>query len=191
MARWIFVRHGQSVANVERWLSGHVDTPLTDEGRAQARSAAAELAGTPLARAFTSDLVRAHDTARILLDRRDVPLTVTSALRERECGDWACAKLDELRASGEVELLFGWHSKPPGGESQAQVGARVLAWLASVSEVEGTTLLVAHGGVIRILLGLLDGVALDAIGRNRVANATPHVRELAAGRWTDLAATHG
>ena len=191
LSRWIFVRHGQSVANVERWLSGHVDTPLTDEGRAQARRARVELDAVPLGRAFTSDLVRAHDTARILLEGREVPLTVTPSLRERECGDWACANLDELRASGEVVLLFGWESRPPGGESQADVAARVLAWLVGLDEIDGTTLVVAHGGVIRILLGLLDGVALEDIGRNRVANATPHTRELAAGRWAELAALHG
>ena len=45
MRRWIFLRHGESVANAEGWLSGQVDTPLTERGRDQARQAARDLAG--------------------------------------------------------------------------------------------------------------------------------------------------
>ncbi len=191
MARWIFVRHGQSVANVERWLSGHVDTPLTPLGREQARAAGQELQDVPLARAFTSDLVRAHDTARLVLHGREVPLEVTTALRERFLGDWASQRIDALRASGEMSVMLGWETGPPGGESQAMLARRVLRWLATVDEVEGHTLIVAHGGVIRVLLGLIDGVPLHDIGKNRIANARPNVRDLEPGTWTELVASHG
>ena len=51
---------------------------------------------------------------------------------------------------------------------------------------EGATLVVSHGGTIRTLLGLLDGLPLEQIGRNGVANATAVVRDLPAGTWTSL-----
>ncbi|MCB9763441.1 MAG: histidine phosphatase family protein [Alphaproteobacteria bacterium] len=189
--RWVFVRHGESVANVEGWLAGHVDTPLTEKGVRQARGAARTLADQPFSRAFCSDLQRAHRTAELILEGRpdpqEVPLTVTPQLRERALGAWSERPKAEIRRSGEMDLLLTWAERPPGGESQADLAARLLDFLADLEPVDGHTLVVAHGGVIRVMLGLLDGTPVEGIGTTRIENARPIARDIEAGRWEALA----
>ncbi len=191
MSRWVFLRHGESVANRERWLSGHVDTPLTDLGRQQAREAGARLAELPFSRAWCSDLRRARETAELALAGRAVPLEATPALRERFLGDWGRRSIDDMRAAGGMAVLIRWEGRPPGGESQADLAARLLPWFASQPDDPAPRLVAAHGGVIRVLLGLIDGMDVDEIGKHRVANAQPIERTVTAARWGALAAERG
>ena len=190
---WIFLRHGESRANVERWLSGHVDVELTERGREQARVAGRQLAEQPIERAWSSDLVRAAETARLALAGRDVPLSFTPALRERRLGAWSRRSLDALRASGETRELIAWEGDIPGGESCRDLAGRLLPWFAArASEPHaGPLLVVAHGGVIRILLGLIDGAPVASIGREKVANAQPMHRRVTAATWAALNARWG
>ena len=182
MSRWVFVRHGESVANAEDWLAGHVDTPLTERGLRQAAAVGERLAGRRFARGVCSDLRRARHTARSI----GVAVTHHPELRERHIGDWAHRPRRQMREVGDLALLMTWEGRPPGGESQADIAARVLPWLAALPPVEGDTLVVAHGGLIRVVLGLLDGLPRHAIGRNRIANCVPHEREVPQGRFREL-----
>lgn len=191
MSHWIFLRHGESRANRERWLSGHVDVELTERGREQAREAGRQLAAIPIARAWSSDLRRAYETARIALSGRGVPLAADPALRERRLGQWNRRSLDALRASGEVETLLSWEGRPPGGESLRDLAARVLPWLAARPDSDRPRLIVAHGGLIRTLLGLVDGQPPEVLSRRRIANAEPIERIVPAARWVELAARWG
>ena len=65
---WLFLRHGESVANAARRLSGWEDVALTPAGEDQAKVAGAELSQWPLARVLSSDLRRARRTAAIALE---------------------------------------------------------------------------------------------------------------------------
>ena len=190
MPTWVFLRHGQSQANAERWLSGAVDTPLTSLGIEQARGAAKDCLAWDFERAFSSDLVRALRTARIVLEGRDVSLTVSEELQERSMGDWAHRSLDDVRESGESHLLIDWYKAPPNGESNASLARRSLSYLASVGEVRGPTLVVAHGGLIRVILGLIDGMDYEQIGRVSIANCHAIFRELPEGGFSDLLDKH-
>lgn len=67
----------------------------------------------------------------------------------------------------------------------AEVAARALVFLAGLP-LAPTTLVVAHGGLLRSILGLVDGLPADDIGTHKLANATPVWRTLPAGRWADL-----
>lgn len=188
MSTWVFVRHGESEANAQGWLAGHHDVPLTPLGRAQAEALRATLAPRPLGRVLCSDLRRARDTARAAVDGRGLAITEVPALRERDLGAWACRPRQELRQSGELNVLLGWWSRPPGGESHQDLALRALRWLAQDPGGPGETLLVGHGGLNRVLLGLLDGTPLDQIGGHRIANAEVQVRTLPTGRWAALLA---
>ena len=181
---FVFVRHGQSVANAEGWISGHTDVPLTELGRSQARALVPHLAQLPIDQAFCSDLQRARVTAELALDGR-LPLRVLPGLRERTLGPWEGRPRQELRDLGHWDSLLTWRGAPPGAESQARLAARVLPVLHSLPGAE-CTLVVAHGGLIRVVLGLLDGVPVEDIGRNKVANATPIRRRVAPGRFQEL-----
>lgn len=194
-ARWVFLRHGESVANAAGVVSGWDDVPLTAAGVVEARAAGVALAaGGPLRHAVTSDLLRAHDTALAALGAMgDVggeapPLQVEGRLRERNLGRWQGLPYAQLRATGESETLVSWAGRPPGGESNADLAWRVLGALADIEVQQGVgaTLVVAHGGVIRAVLGLLDGVPREALAKAHIPNARPMERVVARGTWASL-----
>ena len=185
MPAWVFLRHGESVANQEGWLSGIVDTPLTPLGREQAREAGRALADVSMDRAYCSDLSRAVDTAGLVLEGRGLEARQCVGLRERNLGDWAHRLLADLRESGENQVILGWDSAPPGGESLADVATRTLGCLASLPDFEGDTLVVAHGAVLRVVLGAIDGIDLASQATWRIPNAQPLIRELPVGYFRD------
>lgn len=200
MRRWILLRHGESEANAAGRLAGHRDERLTARGEAQARAAGEALAGEELALAVTSDLRRATATARILLERRAelrgepaLPVEVRPALRERDTGAWSGEDRERLRAEGRMRWLTDWERAPPGGESLGALAARVIPELARVEEEvelrgsEGAVLIVAHGGVLRVTLGLLEGRERATIGFFGVPNAEPSHLHLSVNRFRTLA----
>jgi probable phosphoglycerate mutase len=186
-SKWIFLRHGESVANYEGWLSGFVDVPLTAKGVEQAASVAEILKDVEITRIYSSDLVRAKETARVVAEAKGLDVVSDFALRERSLGDWAHRQYAEIQASGEGGKLISWRDAPPNGESLSALAARVMPFLGSLDVSSGTTLVVAHGGVIRVICGLLDGVDKDTIGKNKIPNATPIVRVVPDGAFETLA----
>jgi broad specificity phosphatase PhoE len=191
----VFLRHGESAANAAGVVSGWDDVPLTPRGEAQARSAGIALAaGAPLRHAVTSDLRRAHHTASgalAALAEAGSPapaLQVEGRLRERNLGRWQGRPYAQLRETGESETLVSWGGRPPGGESNADLAWRVLGALADLEDRlgRGAILVVAHGGVIRAVLGLLDGVPRDALAKAHIPNARPLSRAVAPGTWAAL-----
>lgn len=185
MAQWTFLRHGESEANAGGWLSGHRDVPLTERGRAQAVEARAQLATVSFDQCWTSDLQRAHHTARLVLADRGPALQISMRLRERALGSWEGRAKAELRADGSMAHLLTWEGRAPGGESHRDLAVRAVPFLASIDRGVDT-LIVAHGGLIRVLIGLLDGLPEDEIGRVAYANCVPHHREVERGRWAAL-----
>ena len=181
MATWSFLRHGESRANAEGWFAGTFDTPLTEQGIAQAIDARESIAGLSIVRVFTSDLCRATHTAELALNRRAVPITATEKLRERACGEWECRRIAEIERDGHMELFRSWHL------SLRDVALRALAWFAEQDDDEDT-LVVAHGALLRSVLGVLDGTPWDRIGEYRPANCELILREVAPGTWSRLLA---
>jgi len=186
MARWIFVRHGESVANAEGWLAGHRDTPLTVLGERQAQTMRPVIEQAAPARAFASDLVRARRTAEILLETVTIPLQLTPALRERSLGQWEGRDKAGLRQAGDLQIALTLHGRPPEGESLDDVACRALAFLHAVDDGTGPTLIVAHGGLIRVVLGLLDRLPERAIGTWNIRNTEVLVRDTDVGTWGNL-----
>lgn len=181
MARWTFVRHGQSVANAAGWLSGHRDVALTDQGRAQAIEAGQILKDETFDAAWSSDLQRAVHTAQLILGDRGIALQQHPALRERNLGSFEGQLKAELRADGRMDCLLQWDGKPPGGESHRDLALRALPVLVELPDVP--TLVVSHGGMMRTLVGLLDQEPLDEMGRVWVRNCVPETREVRPGDW--------
>ena len=150
MPTWVFLRHGESQANAERWLSGAVDAPLTH--RSGSSKPGREMSRKILRGLFLR-LSRAHRTAQIVLQERSVPLTVSPLLQERSMGDWAYRSIDDVRSAGESHLLTAWKKAPPGGESNASLAGRSLSYLASVGDVVGPSLVVAQEGLFVLSWG--------------------------------------
>jgi broad specificity phosphatase PhoE len=184
-AVWTFVRHGESQANAERWFAGQLDAPLTELGEQQARAVGFALAHNRFARAFASDLQRASRTAQLLLETRPVPLMLTPALQERHAGHWQGRTIEDVAASGELPLLLQWGGRPTGGESLRDVALRALRWLVTV-DGDCDTLIVAHGALLRGLIGVIDRTPRDRIGLWQPGNCELITRRIQPGQWAAL-----
>ncbi|HZO94660.1 MAG TPA: histidine phosphatase family protein [Candidatus Baltobacteraceae bacterium] len=158
------VRHGRTEWNARKRFQGHTDIPLDDEGRAQAQALAALLRDEPIATAAASDLLRAAETARIVLGARDVPLRLDPDWREMRFGAWEGLTWDEI-VSLTPELDPGSDASPKtytpqGGESFEQLAERVRGALQRVvaeTPAGATALVATHAGPLHALLRVLLG----------------------------------
>ena len=165
------IRHGQTEWNREARLQGRKDSPLTEEGIAQARrmglrlqQAAAE-AGPWIV--MSSPLGRAHDTARIVCEHAGltVPIQTDDRLAELSVGPFEGMTRDEILAhTPQTEITPGWIYNIPGGETEAELRARLADWLAEVDEDDGhRRLVVSHGIAGRMLRHLYAGEPLQGV----------------------------
>jgi len=182
MVRWTFLRHAESEANADQWLSGRCDIPVTAAGRAQAQLARAQLHTLPFVRAYSSDLQRAFETAQIALDGHPAPLLSSPALRERCCGHWTGHAIEGLRARGLDTSLRVWWERPPGGESLLDVARRTVAWIATIDDGRDT-LLVTHGALMRAVFCVIDERRREDVAEVRPENCEILTRELPVGVW--------
>ena len=84
--RIIAIRHGETDWNVDTRIQGHLNIGLNDTGRLQARRVAQALAGEPITAIYSSDLLRAWDTARAISEATGGALQAHTGLRERHFG---------------------------------------------------------------------------------------------------------
>ncbi|MDQ3708490.1 MAG: 2,3-diphosphoglycerate-dependent phosphoglycerate mutase [Actinomycetota bacterium] len=191
MSLLILLRHGQSTWNAQNRFTGWVDTPLSDAGREEARLGGRRLAaqGVTVDRAFTSTLVRAIDTGRIVLDelgQHNLEQLQAWQLNERFYG--ALTGRNKLQTAEEfgAEQVHIWRRSydiaPPGGESLADTANRTLPYFDEVvlpATLEVATVLVsAHGNSLRSIVKELDGLDDDAVTRLEIATGVPLVYEL-------------
>lgn len=158
-----FIRHGRTEWNVEGRIQGHTDTPLSPEGTAELGRYRAPgiLDGS---RWHTSPLIRAVDTARAL---GPGAFRLEPRLIEMRWGEWEGQTLAGLRARlGDAMLANearGLHFKPQGGESPADVQARLQEWFREIAARGHPVTAISHKGVIRAVLSLAYG--WDMTGR--------------------------
>lgn len=197
----ILVRHGVTAWNRERRFQGQLDTPLSEDGRQQARRLAARLAAAPrtITAIYTSDLQRARDTARPVAEALDLPLVIDTGLRERGYGAFEGRTFEEI----EHDLADAWRrwrerepdfELPGGGESLSRFHLRVQQTLDRlVGRHSGTTVLaVTHGGVLDSAYRIASGLAMEAVRRHDLHNASLNTIALDAGayrliEWGDIA----
>lgn len=159
MTRIALLRHFPTDWNAEARLQGRTDRPLTDAARDR-------LSGLCLpppwhqVSLFASPLGRARDTAEALADGR--PVTLASALVEQDLGAWEGRRSADLLADPDSDFVpthrLGWTVRPPGGESHADMWARLRPFLAGLT---GPAVLVTHKGVMRVLLTLAGAPRTD------------------------------
>ncbi|MEN6460126.1 MAG: alpha-ribazole phosphatase [Syntrophomonas sp.] len=166
--RLILVRHGETAWNGEGKYLGQSNPGLNQKGKIQARKAARLLSGEEIDLVFSSDLLRAVETARVIADVHNVPVRTIPSLREIDFGAWEGLTFAEIQTC-YPELLNEWLKDPfrvriPDGETAEEVRCRVIdAWNAVTLNASGgkTVVIVAHGGPLRILACHLTGVDLS------------------------------
>ncbi|ATE62668.1 histidine phosphatase family protein [Thauera sinica] len=192
--RICLVRHGETGWNAERRLQGHIDIPLNDRGLAQAASTARSLADHRFGAMYSSDLQRAHATARAIAGLRPQPLKTEPRLRERHYGvfqglthDEASVRFPEAYARFKARDIE--QPIPGDGESLAAFAARVVAALTEIAQRHAgeRVLVVAHGGVLDVAHRLAAGKPLHTPRDFTIPNAALNWIEHDAGRWRLIA----
>ena len=164
-----FVRHGESEANAARRFAGRSDSPLTERGRRQSEAVAAALDQVAFDKIVATPLSRSLDTAKVIAERRGMPVEIVPDLTEIDVGERTGAAWDEIAG------LPGWREDAfvawPGGETLAQVLKRAIGAMRRLAkEKPGRTILVVgHGGVTRILVSHFQGI-LPRLDRSRATN---------------------
>ncbi len=170
MIRLALLRHGHTSWNRAGRIQGRSDIPLDDDARA---GLTAYRLPSPWEQAalWSSPLSRAAETARIVAGRDP---QIAPELTEMNWGDWEGLRGVDLLAqpgSGFRHIEdWGWEYRAPGGESPAELDARLRPWLAQLCD---DTIAVCHMGVMRVLLARahgwnFDGPAPFRIKRNRL-----------------------
>jgi 2,3-bisphosphoglycerate-dependent phosphoglycerate mutase len=165
----LFIRHGETAWNRIKRIQGHIDIPLAESGIEQARLLGARLAkGARLDALWSSDLMRAQQTAQPIADALGLPLQLTEGLRERNYGAFQGHDSDQIAERFPHEYAH-WQTRDPGftppeGESQRVFYHRVLHALEPIlaKHPEGRIACVAHGGVLDCIYRFANGLALDA-----------------------------
>ena len=156
----ILIRHGESLANAQRIYLGQTDWDLSERGREQARVAAEHLRDKHIDVIYSSDLIRAYNTALPHAELRGLSVIKSRQLREMHIGDWEGRKIDELEKLWPEKFCVDWLQNfgcctVPGGESVPQVAERIYNEIMRIGkENAGKTVLIAcHAAAIRAFWG--------------------------------------
>ena len=151
MGHFYFVRHGESLWNVENKICGATDIDLTEKGFQQAEQAAESILRQELKidMILSSPLKRAYHTAQVISERTGIPLKAEPRLTEQNFGKWeGTARDGEDFRIAKTHFIESWD----GGESMLRTAHRVYSLLDEITSQEETVyLLAAHNGLARII----------------------------------------
>jgi probable phosphomutase (TIGR03848 family) len=175
--RILLIRHGLNDYVREHRLAGR--TPgvhLNAEGLAQAAALAERLEAAALAAIYSSSLERAYETAAPVAGRHGLTVQPLDGVLETDCGAWTGQSLDELNKDDLWRQVQGCPSifRFPGGESFAEIQARVVAAVESVrlAHPEQTVAIFSHADPIKLAVAFYLGTPLDLFQRIEVAPAS-------------------
>ncbi len=175
--RILLIRHGLNDYVKEHRLAGR--TPgvhLNEEGLAQAAALAERLASASLAAIYSSPLERACETAAPLAERLALTVQLLDGVKETDCGEWTGQPLDELSKGDLWQQVQGCPSlfRFPGGESFAEIQARVVAALdfVRVTHPGQTVAVISHADPIKLAAAFYTGMPLDLFQRLEIAPAS-------------------
>jgi 2,3-bisphosphoglycerate-dependent phosphoglycerate mutase len=181
----IAIRHGEIALNSGNKTTGWLDEDLSAKGVQQALTLAASFSAD-FDTIWTSPLIRAAHTARIIAAEHACKIVFDPNLRERNFGSLNGKTWDEIESETGMDLrhrdidLMNYDYRPFGGESAAEVIARTRAFLGTTLEHAGTGDLVAvtHGGIIKVLYSLLEAEC-----RQPITNCSVHVFHPQPKNW--------
>ena len=193
------VRHGLTVGGEERRYKGSIDVPISDEGIVQAKKTA-EFIAEELARRtkradrncssvsqlqaiYSSPLSRAQRTAEEICRPHGLSPIVVPDLRERHFGDWEGMSFSEIQEQFP-DAFRAWAGNPldyapTGGETTREVEKRAVRALSALlkSHSGQSFVIVAHGGINRVMLCHVMGLSLEHAFRIEQDNAAVNVIE--------------
>jgi 2,3-bisphosphoglycerate-dependent phosphoglycerate mutase len=189
MSQLVLIRHGESQWNLENRFTGWVDVPLSPKGEQEARDAGKKLKAFQFDCAFTSVLMRAKETLRLVLEeigQTAIPIEEDKALNERMYGELqGLNKAETAQKYGERQVKIWRRSfdvPPPGGESLKDTAERVLPYyenrIRPALLANKTVLVVAHGNSLRSLVMHLEQLSKEAVLELNIPTGAPLWYEL-------------
>jgi len=176
--RVLAIRHGETAWNVDGRIQGQLDVPLNDTGRWQVHRLALAVADEGITAIYSSDLLRAFETAQAVARGCGEPITTDPRLRERGFGVFEGLSYDEINRRWP-EQAERWRRRDPdfgaeGGETLRQFSERGVSAVSSLAALHpGETIaVVSHGGVMDCLYRAASRVALDAPRSWQLGNAS-------------------
>ncbi len=188
--QFIVARHGETAWNAEGRIQGHLDSPLNEEGLAQALLLSDRLAREPFSHLYSSDLGRALQTAQPIADHSRRRVLTDGRLRERNLGVF------QGLTGAECERRFPEHYARfrardpdhviPGGESARQVYERVSAAFTVLARehIGARVVVVTHGGVLDALYRFVQGAPLERPRDFPIFNASLNAVSCTDARWS-------
>lgn len=180
------VRHGESEGNAKGVIQGTSDFPLTEKGKNQVRGLNEKLVSIKFDAIFSSDLLRAKETAEILNLERQLVVQISKLIRERNYGVYEGRKGDDFnndvkKATKQLEEMtdkmnrsiwdFGDLSTV---EKREELVARMITFIReiAITHANKTVLVVAHGGLFRNFLIHIGFANKKELVRGSVSNAS-------------------
>ena len=151
MTHLYLIRHGQTDWNLEGRYQGQSDVPLNEKGIAQVQSLIEKLNGHSFAAIYSSDLMRARQTAEPIAKALGMEVNIDKRLREINQGEWEGVLVDDIKARyagiWSQRTVNPASVRPPRGETVGEVAERVYAVLDYISRLipNGQLLIVSHG----------------------------------------------
>ena len=173
----IIVRHGETDYNKARRFQGQLQIPLNEKGRTQAVHLAKSLKRYKITHIYSSNLVRARETAEIINKSFSLPIVIDNRLAERDWGIWENQNRDEILKqnpeSGNIWIEKNLDFNPHRGETTRNLMYRsteFLNYLVENHAAADVILVVTHGGSMRMMLGIIKGLHDEQYLRQEIEN---------------------
>ena len=159
--RLYFVRHSEVIEEYQGRYNGHIDIPLSQKGKEDAKKLAKKLSHIKFDGAFCSDLLRARETIEPF--ELECEVIYTDRLREKSWGRHEGMSFEEIVSEGLEYKTFEQWIADLDGERLESYAARLSEYFNEVllKQNADNILIVTHAGVIKMLVSLSEGLSLD------------------------------
>jgi len=167
MGKIFLIRHGEVEWNRRNAYIGSTDLPLNPMGQAQARQLAEYLRSKEISAIYSSDLIRASQTAEIIAARLSLKVNIRPEMREVDYGEWEGVPESKVRERYR-EIYPGWRANPvdiriPGGETFGELRDRALPAFIEIAKAhpKDNVAIIAHKSANRVILACLLGMDVN------------------------------
>ena len=178
-----FVRHGQTIWNVEKRFQGLSDSPLTELGITQAKLLGEKLKDIKFDKFYSTSLKRANDTANYIKGNRKQKVEIFDDFVEISMGDMEGIKQEDFKKLYPEQVknfFFNQLEYDPssfGGESFLEVRERVIRGLNKFIELNKNyerVLVVSHGATLKTLLHYISGKDISTLSDEAIPKNTSY-----------------
>ena len=158
MLRLYLVRHGQTEWNVQKRMQGWGDSTLTEQGVNNAIALGKKLEDVEFVAAYTSTSERTIETAKLIIDKRNLAINTNEDLREIHLGEWEGKTLEEIKVFYPEQYKYFWGNpafyEPADGETFEQLLNRAIKILNHIisKHKDGNILVITHSVILKSLL---------------------------------------